>query len=339
VISIVVPAHNNADDLLLCLAALQRAAPAAAEILVVDDASTDDTASRAAARGVRVLRRTQNGGPAAARNDGARAAGGDIVLFVDADVVVASDAVERVRAAFAADPELAAVFGSYDAQPRHPGVISRYRNLLHHFVHQHGHANASTFWAGCGAIRRAVFEASGGFDAIRFPRPSIEDIELGHRLRAAGHRIRLDRGLQGTHLKRWTLASLVGTDITRRALPWARLLVEGGPMPDDLNLAWGQRLSALLVAMAGGFLALAWFWPWFLSVAAAALLGVFILNRELYAFFRRQHGLRFAAAGILLHFLYYVYSGLTCALVWTTIRWLPSARRRPLTPRPQQRPS
>ena len=58
-------------------------------------------------------------------------------------------------------------------------MVSQYRNLLHHFVHQHGHAEASTFWAGCGAIRRAAFDAVGGFDAARFPRPSIEDIELG----------------------------------------------------------------------------------------------------------------------------------------------------------------
>jgi glycosyltransferase involved in cell wall biosynthesis len=339
-ISIVVPAHNNADDLLLCLAALERAAPADAEMLVVDDASTDDTASQAAARGIRVLRRSQNGGPGAARNDGALAAAGDIVFFVDADVVVASDAVDRVRAAFTADPELAAVFGSYDARPRHPGMISRYRNLLHHFVHQHGNANASTFWGGCGAIRRTVFEASGGFDVARFPRPSIEDIELGYRLRAAGHRIRLDRDLQGTHLKRWTLASLVRTDITRRAIPWARLILEGRAMPDDLNLASGQRLSAILVALAGGFLVLAWFRPWFLGLAAGALLGVLMLNRKLYAFFWRQHGLRFAAACIPLHLLYYVYSGLSYVFVWATFRWWRNdAPRRFLTTRPEQRAS
>jgi GT2 family glycosyltransferase len=338
-ISIIVPAHNNADDLLLCLSALERAASSDTEILVVDDASTDDTASRAAARGFRVLRRAQNGGPGAARNDGARAAGGEIVFFVDADVVVAPDAVDRVRAAFASDPELAAVFGSYDAEPRHPGVISRYRNLLHHFVHQHGHADASTFWAGCGAIRRTVFELSGGFDVVRYPRPSIEDIELGYRLRAAGYRIRLDRDLQGTHLKRWTLASLVQTDITRRAIPWARLVLEGRTVLDDLNLARGQRLSAILVAIAGIFLVLAWFRTWFLGLAAGALIGVLMLNRRLYAFFWRRHGLGFTAASVLLHLLYYVYSGLSFVLTWAALGWRGHARRRVLTPRPQQRAS
>ena len=81
--------------------------------------------------------------------------------------------------------------------PRLQGVVSQYRNLLHHFVHQHGNSEASTFWAGCGAIRRSVFEEMGGFDEQRFPTPSIEDIELGYRLRQAGHRILLDKACRG----------------------------------------------------------------------------------------------------------------------------------------------
>jgi GT2 family glycosyltransferase len=331
-LSIVVPAYNNADDLLECLSVLKRLRPANAEILVVDDASTDDTPVRAAAAGVRVLRRPENGGPGAARNDGAGAARGDILFFVDADVVVAADAVDRVLAAFAADPSLAAVFGSYDAQPRDPRVISRYRNLLHHFVHQHGKTNASTFWAGCGAIRRAIFEATGGFDVTRFPRPSIEDIEFGYRLRASGNRILLDKGLQGTHLKRWTLATMVWTDVMQRAIPWARLVLERGAVLDDLNLSKRQRVSAILAALAGSFLALAWFRIAFLGLAAVALIGVLILNRELYAFFFRQHGLRFLIACIPLHLLYFLYSGLSYLVVWLAFRVWPGIYRRPLAP-------
>ena len=174
-ISVIVPVHNDPGDLRLGLDALWSAAPADCEIIVVDDGSTDATASVAAGMGVSVVALAKNSGPAAARNEGARRARGAILLFVDADVVLAPGAIERVQRLFADHPEYAAVFGSYDARPSCRRLVSRYRNLLHHFVHQRGHVEASTFWAGCGAIRRSVFHEVGGFDAGRFRRPSIED--------------------------------------------------------------------------------------------------------------------------------------------------------------------
>jgi GT2 family glycosyltransferase len=310
-ISVIVPVHNNPGDLRLCLDALRSAAAPDCEIIVVDDASTDDTASVAAGMGVSVAALAKNSGPAAARNEGARRARGAILFFVDADVVVAPGAIGRVRRFFADHPEYAAVFGSYDARPSCRCMVSRYRNLLHHFVHQHGHVEASTFWAGCGAIRRPVFRAVGGFDARRFPHPSIEDIELGYRLRTAHHRIRLDPALQCTHLKRWTLGSIVRTDVARRALPWSRLILESGHAPDDLNLVTKERVSAALVGLAAASAPLGVARLELLALPAAAALAVGVFNRSLYAFFRRQGGNRFAALAIALHFLYYLYSGLT----------------------------
>src|SRR6185295_15410990 len=159
-ISIVIPVHDNEACLRHCLAALPSPGPDV-EIIVVDDASTPPVAARP---GIEVLRLASNAGPGAARNHGARRATGDVLLFVDSDVVVAPDAVERMRRVLDRRPDVAAAFGSYDASPRAPGVVSQFRNLLLHFVHQHGDPEASTFWAGCGAIRRAVFEAVGGFD-------------------------------------------------------------------------------------------------------------------------------------------------------------------------------
>src|SRR5882724_6652095 len=310
-LSVIVPVHNNPGDLRLCLGALRAAITRESEVIVVDDGSTDETASVAARMSVPVVALAENSGPAAARNEGARRAGGAILFFVDADVVIAPRGIERVQRFFADHPTYAAVFGSYDTRPRAGGMVSRYRNLLHHFVHQRGNRDASTFWAGCGAIRRSAFEAVGGFDAGRFPRPSIEDIELGYRLRAAGHRIRLDPGLQGTHLKRWTLGSIVRTDITRRALPWSRLILESGHAPNDLNLTSEQRVSAALVGLAAASAPLGLWRLEFLGLPAGALLAAAVVNRSLYAFFRRHGGNRFAALCIALHFLYYLYSGLT----------------------------
>jgi GT2 family glycosyltransferase len=311
-ISIVVPVYNDPQGLQECVSALASACGPDTEIVVVDDASTDATPSVAARMGVRVLRLAENRGPSAARNHGALHVQGDVLFFVDADVVIAPDAFRRVGEVLTQHPEISAVFGSYDARPRAGGLVSQYRNLLHHFVHQTGSAEASTFWAGCGAIRRAAFEAVGGFDETR---RFLEDIELGYRLREAGYRIRLDKVLQGTHLKRWTLRSVIRTDTVGRAVPWARLLREH-KVPNDLNIEPAQRVSVALVLLAGLAVLPSVFRVEFLGLSGAALLSVVVLNRDLYAFFYRQRGLGFAAATVPLHLLQYFCSGLSYAYVW-----------------------
>ena len=325
-ISVVVPAFNAAKYLRQCLEAIFASDSPSYECIVVDDGSTDDPASFARKFGARVLRLADGPlGPAHARNRGAEVARGAIVFFVDADVVLAPGALSRVVAVLQEQADLAAVFGSYDAHPAAPGVISQYRNLLHHFVHQNGNSEASTFWAGCGAIRRSVFTKIGGFDAERFSRPSIEDIELGYRLRKAGYRILLDKQLQGTHLKRWRLYSMVLTDITYRAIPWARLIQEAPKASADLNLQPAQKASVALVGIACAFLALAVAWPQSLALSVLAISGVIFLNRKLYAFFLGHRGILFTAACVPLHLLYYFYSGLSYVYIWASLRLRRSA--------------
>ena len=149
------------------------------EVIVVDDSSTDGSRDLAERMGARVIPSGGRLGPAASRNLAALQAQGDILFLVDADVAVHAGAVEKVRRAFASN-DAVAVFGSYDDRPGDPGFWSQYKNLLHHYTHQRADGEASTFWAGCGAIRRDSFLSAGGFDATRYPHPSIEDIELGY---------------------------------------------------------------------------------------------------------------------------------------------------------------
>ena len=315
-ISIIIPVYNDTRGLSEGLTSLQSKPFPGSEIIVVDDGSTDDPSSVANKMAARFLRMPKNSGPAAARNYGARQAQGEILFFVDADVVVQPEMVNQIVHFFEEHSDVAAVFGSYDTFPRAGGIISQYRNLLHHFVHQTGNPEASTFWAGCGAIRRSVFEAIGGFDEKRFPRSSIEDIEMGYRLRQAGHRIFLDKTLQATHLKRWTLRSVIRTDILCRAIPWTRLIMESRYILNDLNLKWGQRLSGVLVMLACLLLPFGAIRAEFFVLSASALLIVVILNRALYAFFLRKRGLLFALVCIPLHLLYYLYSMLSYLYVW-----------------------
>jgi GT2 family glycosyltransferase len=317
-LSIIVPAYNSRSDLQECLSAVLAAAPANSEFIVVDDGSTEQM-SVPNAPGVRLLRLPKNAGPSSARNYGARHAKGDILLFVDSDVIIAPDAVQRMLAVFEKDSTVAAVFGSYDNRPRAKGLVSQFRNLLHHYVHQTGSPEASTFWGGCGAMRRSVFEEVGGFDEQRFTR-FMEDVELGYRVRLAGHRIVLDRTIQGTHLKRWTLRSMIRTDTVGRAVPWTRLILERKQMPSDLNLKASQRASVALVAIALAALFMAAVMPRIalgaLVLAVAAVSAIVVLNRDLYRFFLRERGLLFVLGAIPLHLLYFAYSGVTFVIVW-----------------------
>jgi GT2 family glycosyltransferase len=322
-LAVVVPAYNAEATLAQVLDAL-RSEPGIAELLVVDPASTDGTAGLARKTGVRVLALPARTGPAGARNAGVEATTAEIVLFVDSDCVIAPGVAARVREAFARDPGLVGLSGSYDANPPHRGAASLYMNLRHHHTHQHARRETTTFWGGLGAVRRAAFQRAGGFDSARFPWPMIEDIELGGRLAREG-RLRLDPDLQCTHLKRWTLRSVIHTDVVRRAIPWSRLILETGAMPDDLNLKWTQRLAAALAPLA------------LLSVPALPLLLIqrpplailplmvialsILLSAPLLDCFRRAAGLRFALAGWALHQLHLSYSAATFALCALRHRW------------------
>jgi GT2 family glycosyltransferase len=244
------------------------------------------------------------------------------LIFIDADVVVHPDTLERMVAVLTAEPEVAALFGSYDDHPPVRSTASLYKNLLHHYVHQHGLREAGTFWAGCGAIRRDAFLAVSGFDES-YRQPSIEDIDLGMRLRQAGRRIWLCPEIQATHLKRWTLRNLWRTDIFARAIPWTRLILKQGQMPSDLNLDWRSRLSALS-AWIFLFCALATpaligvccfsIWPVLGALSAASVIGA--LNADLYVFFLRRASLRLAVGAAALHGLYLLYSSLVFATLW-----------------------
>ena len=245
-ISVITPVHDSASYLKSCLAGLRQSTFSEYDSIVVDDASTDDSAEVAASFGCRVIRLSTNQGPSIARNQAAREAQGDILFFVDADVCVSPGTLRLVWNRFAEDPQLDALIGSYDDQPSHPDFLSQYKNLFHHYVHQTGSTTASTFWSGCGAIRREVFAQYNGFSE-EYNGPAVEDIELGYRMRADGRKMLLDKRLQVKHLKAWTFWSLIRTDILDRGIPWIELILRNARLPDDLNVQVSQRISIVLV--------------------------------------------------------------------------------------------
>ncbi|MDB4973033.1 MAG: glycosyltransferase [Myxococcaceae bacterium] len=315
-VSIVMPAYNAAAHLRLVIPAALRALRGG-RLLVVDPGSSDGTAELARELGAEVLELGRRAGPAEARNVGTALIESEICLFIDSDCVVHDDAVDRVRAAFSREAELVSITGSYDDCPPAQNFFSQYMNLRHHFVHQHARREGPTFWAGCGAVRVSAFRRAGEFDAERYPMPMIEDVELGLRLHALG-RMRLDPELRVTHLKRWTGWNLVSTEIFSRAVPWSQVILSTGQLPNDLNLAWPQRIAAALA-------------PLVLAAAAALPIGIFFrsagttltacvvlvaalfLHGPLVRFFARKRGIFFALGALLFHQVHLIYSAATLA--------------------------
>jgi len=320
-VTIVMPAYNAAHFLGRSLPAAIAAARGS-RVLVIDPGSDDGTPERARELGAEVVSLGHRAGPALARNRGVELVKTEVVLFIDSDCVAHPDILERVAKAFGDDPALVSLTGSYDDSPPERNFFSLYMNLRHHFTHQKARTEGASFWAGCGAVRTSVFRSIGGFDAEQFPRPMIEDIELGLRLRAAG-RTCLDPAMHVKHLKHWSMRGVIETDIKQRALPWAELIVQTGQLPNDLNLAWSQRVAAAispLVLLGLVSAPLAWSFG-FPGVALAALLPAVVsatLHRALLAGFARTCGAPTALLVFLFHQVHLLYSAATLAFV--TIR-------------------
>ncbi|MBN2623299.1 MAG: glycosyltransferase [Acidimicrobiales bacterium] len=303
-LAVVVPATNSPPTLTQCLAAIHAADEPPEQLIVVDGPPSLSASG--------------------ARNAGVRRATADVVVFVDADVAVHPDVFARLRAAFAADPDLAATYGSYDDSPANQATVSAFRNLLHHHVHQSEAGPAETFWTGLGAVRRSHFLAVGGFDVQRYPHPSIEDIDFGHQLASTGGRIVLDPTIQGTHLKVWTLRSMLWTDFARRGIPWVALQVRNRRVSNALNCGWRHRLSAATCVFGLAFAVLGMTLP--ALGAAVTLLG---LNRAFYLLLLRRLGPVRAAIGVGLHGLHHVVSvaAVPAGIVAASIPWATAARR------------
>jgi len=305
-VSAIVAARNAAPTLARCLDALLAQATDEVELIVVDDHSTDETRAIALRYPVKLIELPQHAGVSAARNRGAEAARGELLFFLDADVILAPGGMRRVLATMSR-PEVGALIGSYDAYPDDVSIVSQFKNLAHHYFHQHSHLEATTFWGACGAVRRECFFAAGGFDEKRFKLPSIEDVELGYRLIDQSVRIVLDPALQVKHLKKWTLTSLVATDVTRRAIPWTLLWMERRRPHHDLNFSYDQRIAAMMSVALVLAILLSLANPYLWIVVGALLIVAYQLNRGLFMLLTKG-GPRLAIAGFFLQQLYYLYS-------------------------------
>ena len=241
--SVVIPTFNTAQMTLRCCRAVLASLPGNAEVVIADDGSTDGTAELLAleAPSVRLVRLESNRGFAPAANRGVVSARGKIILLLNSDAIVDSDAFVALLDAFAADPKLG-VAGARLLNPDRTsqwsggaaptlgwmiGVVSGAGHLARFLRRRGARVQRDVDWVSGAAMafRREVWDAAGPLDE-RF-RFYCQDIEFGLRARDAGWRVAVIEEARVVH-------AIGGTVAATRALHhdperlWPDLLAWGG---------------------------------------------------------------------------------------------------------------
>ena len=205
--SVIIPAYNSEKTIGQCLEALsnQTAGRLDYEIIVVDDGSTDRTAEIAGKyTGIKLLKQG-NAGPAAARNNGAKAAQGDIILFTDADCVPDPDWINQMLLPFEKEQDLCGAKGIY--KTRQKELAARFVQIEYQDKYDLLRKSKyidfiDTYSAG---FKRDVFLRFQGYDTS-FPVACAEDVELSFRMSNAGLKMVFNPQavVYHTHPNTWT---------------------------------------------------------------------------------------------------------------------------------------
>ncbi len=303
-ISVVIPNRNGAATLARCLAAAFASDYRPFEVVVVDDGSDDASVEIAGRFPCRLVRLPRREGVSRARNAGARASAGELLLFIDADCLLPRDALAIANASYGAGGDRV-LGGTYTPLPADDDFFSAFQSVfVHHFETKH--ATPDYVAAHAMVIDAELFARSGGFVEGSFigVAASVEDVELCHRLRRAGCELVMNPELQVRHVFRFSLRRSLANAV-KKARYWTMYALASGGVLADSGAASRELKTNVSASLAAGLLAVAAIasgspWP---AAAAVALLALDLLvSRRLVAAWARARGRSFCVRAA----LYYV---------------------------------
>ena len=207
-ISIIIPVYNSSLTLKECLEAIFNSNFKNFEVIVISDNSTDNSVGIAKQYQCKIIELSENKGPAFARNEGAKISEGDILLFVDSDVIIKKDALNYLSEKFLQN-EIDAIQGIYSHEPTYKSIITQYQMSYNcYYIWPENKKYASTLSTCCLAIRKKIFLNLKGFN-VNFKRPSAEDEEFGYFLIAKGYKILILRELKVEHRINYNLKHFI----------------------------------------------------------------------------------------------------------------------------------
>jgi glycosyltransferase involved in cell wall biosynthesis len=276
-VSIVIPVKNGAGTLELCLRSIKRSYYKNYEVIVVDDHSTDNTVDIAKRFQCAVVQAEGGKGANAARNLGAQQARGDVLMFLDADIVINRETILGIVETLE-EEYIDAVVGIYTAKHRHETFVSQYKNLWVRYSYIKSPAAIDWLFGAISGIKRPAFEKLGGFNTELLARHGHDDIELGKRFSRANLNIILNMDIEVEHLKHYTLSSFIRNEF-HRSVGFAQLAARFGETSKSIatgfvnvyptfivSTVYSIAMLAIILATALGYIT-----GWYIAGAATGL--------------------------------------------------------------------
>lgn len=298
-ISIVIPTYNAERFMTPLLDSVFRNKIDDMEVVIVDDRSTDGTVRIAKNYPVRVIELQKNGGPARARNIGVQAAQGDIIFFLDSDVIVLDGAVREVKEYFEENPSEKCVIGVCATEPLNSGFVPSYMAMFEyvHLIDTPGN-KVSVFAPRCGAIKRDFFLGIGGYNES-YKGADVEDFELARRINRTDS-IVLNPKIMVRH--QFANFRQAVRNYFKRAVMWVHLFFRDR----KLDNAGPTSPSNGIAAICAFFSFISAFFIPFSRTAGyifALLLIIFLLSSlKWWNFMRREAGAGFAVKALFLNY-------------------------------------
>ncbi len=213
-VSVIIPVKNSSKTIGQCIRSVKRSYYKNYEIIIVDDHSTDDSVEIANSYKCNVIQVKDGNGANNARNIGASAAKGEILMFVDSDIVLRRETILGIVEALE-ENQLDAVVGVYSTKHRHDTLVSQYKNLWVRYSYIKSPPTIDWLFGSISGIKRRAFEKLGGFNVDLLAKHGHDDIELGKRAAQAKLNIELDIEIEVEHLKNYTLLSFIKNEFNR----------------------------------------------------------------------------------------------------------------------------
>ncbi len=298
-LSIVIPTYNAEKYMPALLDSIFHNKDDDMEVVIVDDCSTDDTVRISKSFPVRVIKMERNSGPAKARNIGVEAAKGDIIYFLDSDVIVLDGAIKEVKDYFDRNPSAKCVIGICSTEPLNKGFVSKYMALFE-YIHLIGQENqkVSVFAPRCGAIKRDFFLEIGSYDE-NYRGADVEDFELARRINRQAEIILNPKIMVRHQFANFRQALKI---YSRRTVMWVHLFLKEKQLDNAGPTSPSNGLSAIFALFS--FLSL------FVLPVTSLAKPVFIVLIAFYLFFnlkwwhfmRKEAGLSFAVKALFLNY-------------------------------------